>query len=558
MATDTAVNSLIINKLTKAQYDAIQSKSDTELYLVPDEIDATPTSGSENPITSGGVYSALSGKQDTIDSSHKLSADLISDGTTNKVYTATEKTKLSGIAAGAEVNVQADWNQTTTTADDYIKNKPTNVSAFTNDAGYLTQHQDISGKADKSSTVSTVTYDTTNKKITKTINGTTTDVVTASSIVTDGGAVTNVSINGNNVRVTKNGTNTDLTVPYSTNSGTATKLGSSTVGDSSKPIYLKNGVPTQVSTIDGSIVGGYIGYDKKGYLVTHPEALNGIVVPFLYNDIAFLRSRGGDVSIYSTTSTDLTADTLTVKTDWNSLSNKDNLFNACAEYWTVGNTYATEMNSDGLIIDITLHKTFTYTNVFYIDFGKSDWGYSYVDVFVKNSANETAYVNKVTNGAVNNKSQYYIKFSHTSTNTSGDSVSGFNKMRIYLHDRDSTWGVRIAQIGLIYYASQGHRETVMSRGYDDKVWRSISPATTNSYSIGTSSYRWSNICSVLGNFSGLITASGGVTIPSGKSLTIGSTSFTGSYNDLTNKPTIPAVSALTNNEIDTIWNNIMT
>lgn len=34
-------------------------------------------------------------------------------------------TKLDGIADGAEVNVQADWNQTTTTADDYIKNKPT-------------------------------------------------------------------------------------------------------------------------------------------------------------------------------------------------------------------------------------------------------------------------------------------------------------------------------------------------------------------------------------------------------------------------------------------------
>lgn len=36
-----------------------------------------------------------------------------------------DKTKLNGIASGAEVNVQSDWNQTTTTADDYIKNKPT-------------------------------------------------------------------------------------------------------------------------------------------------------------------------------------------------------------------------------------------------------------------------------------------------------------------------------------------------------------------------------------------------------------------------------------------------
>jgi flagellar biosynthesis/type III secretory pathway M-ring protein FliF/YscJ len=33
--------------------------------------------------------------------------------------------KVEGIEAGANVNVQVDWNQATTTADDYIKNKPT-------------------------------------------------------------------------------------------------------------------------------------------------------------------------------------------------------------------------------------------------------------------------------------------------------------------------------------------------------------------------------------------------------------------------------------------------
>ena len=67
---------------------------------------------------------------------------------TDNNYTTAEKNKLAGIASGAEVNVQSDWNQTTTTADDYIKNKPTNVSSFNNDAGYLTEHQDISGKQD--------------------------------------------------------------------------------------------------------------------------------------------------------------------------------------------------------------------------------------------------------------------------------------------------------------------------------------------------------------------------------------------------------------------------
>lgn len=64
---------------------------------------------------------------------------------TDNNYTTAEKEKLSGIAAGAEVNVNADWNAASGKAA--ILNKPTNVSAFTNDAGYLTSHQDISGKA---------------------------------------------------------------------------------------------------------------------------------------------------------------------------------------------------------------------------------------------------------------------------------------------------------------------------------------------------------------------------------------------------------------------------
>ena len=40
-------------------------------------------------------------------------------------FTSALKSKLEGIEAGAQANVQADWNQTDNTADDYIKNKPT-------------------------------------------------------------------------------------------------------------------------------------------------------------------------------------------------------------------------------------------------------------------------------------------------------------------------------------------------------------------------------------------------------------------------------------------------
>lgn len=60
------------------------------------------------------------------------------------------------------------------------KHEPT--SGDINLGTVITSHQDISGKADKTATVSTVAWDSTNSKITKTINGTTTDVVSATTL----------------------------------------------------------------------------------------------------------------------------------------------------------------------------------------------------------------------------------------------------------------------------------------------------------------------------------------------------------------------------------------
>lgn len=41
----------------------------------------------------------------------------------NGLMSSSDKTKLDGVESGAQVNVQADWNQSDTTAKDYIKNK---------------------------------------------------------------------------------------------------------------------------------------------------------------------------------------------------------------------------------------------------------------------------------------------------------------------------------------------------------------------------------------------------------------------------------------------------
>ena len=152
-------------------------------------VDDALSSTSENPVQNKVIYSALGNKQDTIDSSHKLSYNLLSDTPTipaaqvnsdwnassgvaqilNKPTLATVATTgaysdLSGTPSIPAAQIQSDWNQSDNTQLDFIKNKPTiptvptALSSFTDDLGtnpthshsqYLTSHQDITGKADK-------------------------------------------------------------------------------------------------------------------------------------------------------------------------------------------------------------------------------------------------------------------------------------------------------------------------------------------------------------------------------------------------------------------------
>lgn len=56
---DTNLTSLVVNKCTKSQYDEMSSHSMNELYVVPEDIDTVPTSNSTNPVTSGGVKTAI-------------------------------------------------------------------------------------------------------------------------------------------------------------------------------------------------------------------------------------------------------------------------------------------------------------------------------------------------------------------------------------------------------------------------------------------------------------------------------------------------------------------
>lgn len=77
-------------------------------------VDTTYDGTSQNAQAGTAVAQAISTKVDKV----------TGKGLSENDYTDADKEKLDGIETGAEANVQADWNQTDSSAEDFIKNKP--------------------------------------------------------------------------------------------------------------------------------------------------------------------------------------------------------------------------------------------------------------------------------------------------------------------------------------------------------------------------------------------------------------------------------------------------
>ena len=125
-------------------YDALQGKQNSltagvGIGIASDVIsidaDNEPKNGSSKPVTSNGIYGALQSKQDTLSAGANIQINNNTISATDTTYTdatqaaaglmsAADKTKLDGIATGAEVNVQSDWTQSNSSSDSFIKNKP--------------------------------------------------------------------------------------------------------------------------------------------------------------------------------------------------------------------------------------------------------------------------------------------------------------------------------------------------------------------------------------------------------------------------------------------------
>lgn len=155
--TDPIFSASIASGITSADISAWNGKSNfsgsyndlTNKPTIPTVNNATLTIQKNGTNVQTFTANATSNKTANITVPTKTSdltndSDFVEDASyvhTDNNYTTAEKNKLAGIAAGAEVNVQANWTQTTTTADDYIKNKPTLATVATSGA-----YSDLSGK----------------------------------------------------------------------------------------------------------------------------------------------------------------------------------------------------------------------------------------------------------------------------------------------------------------------------------------------------------------------------------------------------------------------------
>ena len=243
-----------------------------------------------------------------------------------------------------------------------------------------------------------------------------------------------------------------------------------------------NGKAASSHTHDpGDITAGYL--DKRVYHNLGVASF-GSILPFVFNDIAYLTARGGSYSFYTTTATDYTANELSGKTVLT--TSLDSCFNAQLNY-----TQLSRAKTDVAVIDLTLPEIFTYDTVFYIDFYIATYRAKKITILARNSNTETTWSQKGENLA-NSRQYWFVSLRHSSVNASGTTVQGFNQIRIVLTDFNSTDN-RIAQIGLINRFSAGIQEVCISRNGSTNIYGGLVPFADDDISLGSSSKKWKNV-----------------------------------------------------------------
>ncbi|QAU06567.1 hypothetical protein SEA_WILLIAMBOONE_58 [Gordonia phage WilliamBoone] len=194
--------------------------------------------------------------------------------------------------------------------------------------------------------------------------------------------------------------------------------------DANKPV--SNATQTALDGKAGALESGsvIVGSGYAGQLYTHPESPQFVNIPHLYNDIAYLNLRGGSV-------------TATINGSAATLGNPQNLFTPDTDVCTV--TVADV--SDVVVIEVTLDKSYTYSNI--VSLVSPSW------IGAKNCkiewyrASDTTWVTALN--ATNRLNGVFQALCATS-------VGGTNKIRFTLTNFSTLSGpTRISQIALNAY-----------------------------------------------------------------------------------------------------------
>ena len=236
---------------------------------------------------------------------------------------------------------------------------------------------------------------------------------------------------------------------------------------------------------------------------------DGIILPFIINDLAFLTFQGGSYSWYQVNE-GLDYSKLIISADstipnenviqHHGTSGLNGCFNGTYETVSIG----TKTTQNGiLIIDINCPMTFSYMTSFYIDFGDTSVRAKTISLYVKKSSKtEYILVDSINDNAESFWHRTFNIYTLTASLASADSTypRNFDQIRIVLTNwnqndigNDRIYKKRITQIGLIRNTSAGIQTVTMSKGQDDPIFRNITPYTSNTYNLGSSTNKWKNI-----------------------------------------------------------------
>lgn len=212
----------------------------------------------------------------------------------------------------------------------------------------------------------------------------------------------------------------------------------------------------------------------SGYLNIHPEN-NPTLIPFIHNDIAYLLKRGGSIAV--------TFDGVGA-----TLNNVSNLFDSSPSYINISAAGITT-----IVVELTLHRTFNWTNIIYVDFGAKEWRAKNIKIEAMNSSYENDVWAEKLNITGNSLGNCYVITSHTPVGESS-ATGGFNKLRFTFSafNNLNSGGFRIAQLGVYNYASNGLRETFLPKD-GGEVYGTINPFSNNQADLGTSSKKFNNL-----------------------------------------------------------------